>query len=168
MTELRLAGVIRESIVDGPGIRMVVFAQGCPHKCKGCQNPDTHSFDGGYLSSVENIINAAKQNPMLKGITFSGGDPFMQAEAFAQLGKQAHSLGLNIMVYTGFTFEKLTENFDEHPDWKHLLEQTDILMDGPFILEQKSMMLKFRGSKNQRAINVQDSLKENKIIEAEL
>lgn len=168
MTELRLAGVIRESIVDGPGIRMVVFAQGCPHKCKGCQNPATHSPDGGYISNVENILNAAKQNPMLKGITFSGGEPFMQGKQFAELGKRAHEMGLNIMTYTGFTFEKLCQGFNEHPEWKQLLEQTDILMDGPFIQEEKSLMLKFRGSKNQRAIDVQKSLKEHKVIEMEL
>lgn len=79
-TALRLAGVIRESIVDGPGWRFVVFAQGCPHHCPGCQNPQTHDFAGGYDSKVGNLIAELRKNPLLSGVTLSGGDPFAQAE----------------------------------------------------------------------------------------
>ena len=86
-TPLRLAGVIRESIVDGPGIRMVVFAQGCPHHCKGCHNPETHDPTGGYDSTVGNLLREAKKNPLLKGLTLSGGDPFFQANGFAKLAQ---------------------------------------------------------------------------------
>lgn len=165
---LRLAGVIKESIVDGPGIRFVVFAQGCPHNCKGCHNPDTHDPNGGYETNTDNIINAIKENPMIMGVTLSGGEPFMQAHELAQLAKQAHRLGLNIMTYTGYTFEKLLEGFAEHPQWKELLEQTDILIDGPFILEQKSLMLRFKGSKNQRTIDVKKSLEKGEAVIKEL
>lgn len=168
MTKLRLAGVIKESIVDGPGIRFTVFVQGCPHKCRGCHNPQTHDYAGGYDSSVERIIEEIKKNPILQGVTLSGGEPFEQAEALAELAKQAHEMGLNIVTYTGYTFERLVEGFNDNPGWKSLLEETDYLIDGPFILEQKSLMLHFRGSKNQRILNVKESLKENRAIEAEI
>lgn len=160
MSKIRLAGVIRESIVDGPGIRLTVFTQGCPHNCEGCQNPQTHSFDGGYMSDTDNIVKAIKQNPMLQGVTFSGGEPFMQCEPLAELAKECHSLGLNVMVYTGFTFEELQAGFANKPQWKELLENTDILVDGKFILAEKSLMLHFRGSRNQRIIDVPKSLKQ--------
>ena len=159
MSQLRLAGVVRESIVDGPGIRLTVFTQGCPHHCEGCHNPQTHDFNGGYISNTDNILKAIKENPMLQGVTFSGGEPFMQCEPLTELAKECHNLGLNVMVYTGYTFEALLKGFDENPQWKSLLENIDILVDGPFILSQRSLMLHFRGSKNQRILNVPESLK---------
>lgn len=164
MCKLRLAGVIKESIVDGPGIRFTVFTQGCPHKCKGCHNPQTHDFNGGYESCVENIIEEIKKNPILQGVTLSGGEPFAQAKALTRLAKEVHKLGLNIMTYTGYTFEQLVAGFDKNPEWKTLLEETDILVDGPFILEQKSLMLHFRGSKNQRLIDVKKSLEAGTVV----
>lgn len=167
MCKLQLAGVVRESIVDGPGIRLTVFTQGCPHKCPGCHNPQTHSLKGGYESSVENIIRAVKENPLLHGVTLSGGEPFLQAAALARLAKQVHALNLNIITYTGYTFEELVAGFSANPSWKELLEETDILIDGKFILAEKSLMLRFRGSKNQRAIDVKKSLLQGKIIEYE-
>lgn len=163
-TKLRLAGVVRESIVDGPGIRMTVFVQGCPHHCKGCHNPQSWDFDGGYTGSVERIIEEAKKDPLLQGLTFSGGEPFCQAEPLAKLGKLAHENGLNVMTYTGYTFEQLLEGFDEKPEWKALLEQTDYLVDGPFILEQKSLLLHFKGSANQRILDVKESLRQGKAV----
>ena len=162
---LNLAGIIKESIVDGPGIRMVVFVQGCPHHCKGCQNPQSWSFEGGEKGDIDIIINAAKRNPLLQGLTFSGGEPFCQADALADLGKMCHENGLNVVTFTGYTFEQLTEGFDQNPQWKSLLEQTDYLIDGPFILEQKSLMLHFRGSSNQRIIDVKKSLEAGKAVE---
>ena len=165
MKELRLAGVIRESIVDGPGMRMTIFTQGCPHNCEGCHNPQTHSFDGGYISHPEIILKAIDADPLLKGVTFSGGEPFMQAEALAMLAEEIHKRGLNVLSYTGFTYEELLQSFDKHPDREKLLRQCDYLIDGRFILALRSLDLKFRGSSNQRIIDVQKSLESGKVIE---
>lgn len=165
MKELRLAGVIRESIVDGPGIRLVIFTQGCPHHCEGCHNPQTHDFNGGYISNPENILKVIDQNPLLKGVTFSGGEPFMQAEALAELAIEIHRRNLDILTYSGFTFEEILESVDKHPDRKKLLEQTDYLIDGKFMLELKSLNLQFRGSSNQRIIDVKKSLEMGKVVE---
>ena len=165
MDKLRLAGVIRESIVDGPGIRMTVFTQGCPHHCKGCQNPQTHSFDGGYISDPENILKAIDANPLLRGVTFSGGEPFMQPHALAQLGGEIHKRGLDIITYTGFTFEELLSSSEDIPERMELLKETDYLIDGKFILELRSLDLEFRGSSNQRIIDVKASLEKGKAVE---
>ena len=165
MKELRLAGVIRESIVDGPGIRMTIFTQGCPHHCEGCHNPQTHDFNGGYISHPENILKAIDSNPLLKGVTFSGGEPFMQAEALAELAVEIHKRGLDILTYTGFAFEQLLESFKKFPERKRLLEQTDYLIDGKFILSLRSLNLQYRGSSNQRIIDVKKSLEINKAVE---
>ena len=122
-TALRLAGVIRESIVDGPGWRFVVFAQGCPHHCPGCQNPQTHDFAGGYDSKVGNLIAELRKNPLLSGVTLSGGDPFAQAEPFAVLAAEVHKLGLNVITYTGWTYEQIMDGLDSHAGWRDLLEE---------------------------------------------
>ena len=166
--ELRLAGVIRESIVDGPGWRFVVFTQGCPHCCEGCQNPQTHDFAGGYLSNTQNLLREIKKDPLLAGITLSGGEPFCQAKPLALLARQVHKLGLNVMAYSGWTFEELWQDKEKHEGWRELLEETDILVDGKFILAEKSLSLKFRGSKNQRVIDAKASMCEGKAIEMEL
>lgn len=166
-TKLRLAGVIRESIVDGPGIRFVVFSQGCPHRCPECQNPETHDASGGYDTTVENILDAMKENPILQGVTLSGGDPFVQAAPLAKLAAGAHKLGLNVITYTGYTIEQLIGGLDAHPGWRELLEQTDTLVDGPFLREQKSLSLRFRGSLNQRVIDPAASLQAGKAVEKE-
>lgn len=167
-TPLRLAGVIRESVVDGPGWRFVVFAQGCPHRCPGCQNPQTHDFAGGYESRVGNLIAEIQKNPLLSGVTLSGGDPFAQAEPFALLAAGVHQLGLNVITYTGWAFEQLVEGPASHPGWEALLAETDVLVDGRFLLEEKSLALPFRGSRNQRTIDVKRSLAEGKAIECDL
>ena len=164
-TKLRLAGVIKESIVDGPGWRFVVFAQGCPHRCKGCQNPQTHDFEGGYETTVGNLIAEIKKNPLLKGVTFSGGEPFCQAKAFTQLAKKSHEMGLDVITYTGYTFEELTEQASDENGYIDLLKETDILVDGRFILEQRTLSLKFRGSTNQRVIDPKASLEQGKVVE---
>lgn len=154
--QIRIAGVVRESIVDGPGIRFVVFAQGCPHNCAGCHNPSTHDFDGGNLVAVDAIINEMKKNPLLDGITLSGGEPFEQPEAFGELAERAKELGYHVMAYTGYTYEKLLTKKDEQR--QRLLENTDLLVDGKFEMGKKSLLLKFKGSKNQRIIDVKKSL----------
>ena len=166
--KLRLAGVIRESIVDGPGIRMTVFTQGCPHHCKGCHNEQTWDFDGGYTSSTERILEEAQKDPLLKGLTFSGGEPFAQAEALAELAKNAKEKGYDIFCYTGYTFENLVAQFGAHPEYRALLKQCDWLVDGPFVLEKRSLMLKFRGSTNQRILDVKKSLETMTAVEAEI
>lgn len=166
-TPLRLAGVIRESVVDGPGWRFVVFSQGCPHHCEGCHNPQTHDFDGGYMSTVGNIVKAVKEDPLLKGVTLSGGDPFVQADNFAVLAREVHNLGLDVITYTGYTVEQLMQGMDKNEGWRHLLEETDILVDGKFVLAKKSLNCKFRGSTNQRVIDPKKSIAAGKAVETE-
>ena len=164
--ELRIAGTANDSIVDGPGIRYTIFTQGCPHNCKGCHNPQTHDLSGGELVDTDTLLEKAKENPLLDGVTFSGGEPFCQAEALADLGRKLKAAGLNIITYTGYTFEHLYEHRTEN-GWGSLLEVTDYLIDGPFILEQKDWVIKFRGSSNQRYIDCQASLKEGRAVECE-
>lgn len=166
-TEIRLAGIIRESVVDGPGWRFVIFGQGCPHNCEGCQNPETHDFGGGYISDTDRILKAVSEDPLLSGITLSGGDPFVQAEEFSVLAKGAHDLGLNVVTYTGWTIEQLLAGMENHPGWRKLLEETDILVDGKFDLSQKSLEVKFRGSRNQRVIDAKASIREGKAVETD-
>lgn len=158
MSQVRLAGIIKESIVDGPGIRFVVFAQGCPHRCKGCHNPQTFSATGGYISDTDYILDEMRANPLISGVTFSGGEPFLQAKSFLELAKKSHELGLNVMTYTGYTFEHIISNFDCVPYWKEFMANIDILVDGPFEIDKKNPLLKFRGSENQRIIDVKRSL----------
>lgn len=162
MLTLKIAGVESESIVDGPGFRFVVFAQGCPHHCLGCQNPQTHAFEGGRTAEVEKLVKEVLKNPLLSGVTLSGGEPFCQAEAFASLAQQLKQAGKHIMAYTGYTWEQLLEHPD--PFVKKLLYQCDLLVDGRFEQERRNLELRFRGSSNQRIIDVQSSLKEGCVI----
>ena len=155
---LRIAGIVRESIVDGPGMRFVVFVQGCPHHCPGCHNPQSHSFEGGSIHSVERIFQEICKNPMIRGVTFSGGEPFYQPAALAELGKKIKDAGMHLMIYTGYLFEQLLEKGKEDPAILELLGYCDALVDGPFILAQRSLMLHFRGSRNQRILDVPKSL----------
>jgi anaerobic ribonucleoside-triphosphate reductase activating protein len=154
--QIRIAGVVKESIVDGPGIRFVVFAQGCRHNCAGCHNPETHDFNRGQWVDIDVIIDEMKKNPLLDGITLSGGEPFEQAEAFGELAEKSKNMGYDVMTYTGYTYETLLGNKEE--SWSKLLKRTDILVDGKFQIDQKSLLLKFKGSKNQRIIDVKKSL----------
>ncbi len=158
LSKLRVAGIVAESIVDGPGLRFVIFAQGCLHHCKGCHNPSTFDVNGGTLMDTDDLIAKIKKNPLLKGVTFSGGEPFLQAYAFSEIAKECHLMGLDVLSYTGYTFEELVAGFGAHPEWKSLLENIDVLIDGPFIEEKKSLMLLFRGSSNQRILNAPGSL----------
>lgn len=166
-TSLRIAGIVKESIVDGPGIRLTVFTQGCRHNCEGCHNPETHSFDGGNMMDIEDILKQLKKNPLLDGITLSGGEPFEQASACAELAFEARKMGLHVMTYTGYTFEYILKNEESRDGWKELLNNTQILVDGRFEISKKSIELRFRGSSNQRIIDVEKSLKNNEVVEAE-
>ncbi|MDO5146871.1 MAG: anaerobic ribonucleoside-triphosphate reductase activating protein [Eubacteriales bacterium] len=153
-SELRLSGLVEESIVDGPGLRYVVFVQGCPHHCKGCHNPQTHAFDEGYVESVDYIFRQYRQNPLLSGITFSGGEPFCQPESLAALGRMIRAIGGHVITYTGYTYEKLLEMAKENPSIQKLLDVTDQLIDGPYVEEYRDLELPFRGSSNQRIIDL--------------
>lgn len=164
---LRIAGTVNDSIVDGEGIRFTIFTQGCPHNCKGCHNPQTHDFNGGELVEISTLIEKIKLNPLLDGVTFSGGEPFCQAETLSRLGTDIKSLGLNIVTYTGYTFEELYKNFNRN-GWGKLLEVTDFLIDGKFVLELRDWQIKFRGSSNQRYIDCKKSLEQGKAVEIEL
>lgn len=161
-TTLRLAGVIKESIVDGPGLRFTVFVQGCPHHCPGCHNPQTHDFSGGFDCDVEKLVAEVQKNPLLQGVTFSGGEPFCQCEALYLLATKIKSLGLDLYIYSGYTYEQILQL--EDPFARKLLEQCDVLMDGPFLLELRTLDAPFRGSKNQRAIDVAATLAGEEII----
>lgn len=161
-TSLRLSGIIEESISNGPGIRMVVFAQGCPHHCKGCHNPQTHDPQGGYETTIGEVLKLIDANPLLDGITLSGGEPFEQAHAFSQLAKAVKERNLSVVTYTGYTFETL--NRVAQPAWQALLQETDLLIDGPFVEPLKNGLLKFRGSENQRMIDVHASMAASEII----
>ncbi len=163
MDSLRISGIVNDSIVDGPGLRTAIFVQGCPHHCDGCHNPDTHDFNGGKLICFDDIISKIKENPLLSGVTFSGGEPFCQAGKLALLGKQIKSLGLNIITFTGYTFEELLDMPEEAEALK-LLSVTDILVDGKFDKSQRDMNLLFRGTKNQRVIDVKKSLETGRAV----
>ena len=149
---IRIAGTVNDSIVDGPGYRYTIFTQGCPHHCPGCHNPQSHDFEGGRVVDTETILRQVRENPLLDGITLSGGEPFCQPEACRVLAEAAHDLGMSVWCYTGYTWEKLMQEAD--PARLALLEAVDVLVDGPFILAQKSLELKFCGSRNQRLIDV--------------
>ncbi|HIU74615.1 MAG TPA: anaerobic ribonucleoside-triphosphate reductase activating protein [Candidatus Pelethocola excrementipullorum] len=151
-SKLRLSGLAEESIVDGPGIRFTVFTQGCPHHCKGCHNPQTHDFSEGYDSTIEEIFEKFVENPLLSGITFSGGEPFCQPEPLYYLGLKVKELKKNIVVYTGYTLEQLKKLQENNPFIASLLSITDILIDGPYVEELRDLELQFRGSSNQRIL----------------
>ena len=152
---IRIAGIIPESFVDGEGIRYAVFMQGCTRHCEGCQNPATHALDGGKIMDTAEIIAAIKRNPLLAGITLTGGEPLLQIPAATELAKATKKLGLNVWCYTGFVFEEIPAAAQE------LLNFVDVLVDGPFILSQRDLELDFRGSRNQRIINLNEWRKAN-------
>lgn len=154
--QIRVAGIVKESIVDGPGIRYVVFAQGCKHNCPGCHNPETHCFEGGYMIGIDTILQQIKTNPLLDGVTLSGGEPFEQAEAFVELAQKVKNMNLHVMIYTGYIYEEILSKSKSLPSWGELLEAADLLVDGPFIEAQKDYNLKFRGSANQRIIDLKN------------
>ncbi|MEG2348350.1 MAG: anaerobic ribonucleoside-triphosphate reductase activating protein [Clostridia bacterium] len=161
---IKIAGVVKESIVDGPGIRYVVFTQGCPHNCLGCHNPETHDIQGGKLVSIDKIAEDINNNPLLKGVTISGGEPFMQAENVSNLIGKVNRDKLDVIVYSGYTFEDLIKKSDINNNFMDLINNTDVLIDGKFEEELKSQKLKFRGSLNQRAIDIKESLSSGKTV----
>lgn len=166
--EIRIAGTVQDSIVDGPGLRYVVFVQGCPHHCEGCHNPETHDITGGKLTDTDLLYEECIENPLTKGVTFSGGEPFCQAEALYHLGERLKQRGYHLMCYSGWTFEELLKKSEREEYTGKLLRILDVLVDGRFELKNRSLTLKFRGSTNQRIIDVQSSLSENAVTEVDL
>ncbi len=151
---IRLYGTAAESIVDGPGVRYVIFVQGCPHRCPGCHNPGSHDPRGGTLSTTRALWEEILKNPLLTGVTFSGGEPFLWADELADIGKAALEKGLDVMTYTGYTYEQLLEMAEEKPSVKRLLTVTNYLVDGRFEQNHRDLNLKYRGSTNQRILDV--------------
>jgi len=158
-TKIRVADIIPESVVDGKGIRYVIFSQGCRHGCKNCFNPQTHSFTGGKLVDIEKIIDDIKKHPLYKGVTFSGGDPLEQADKFAYIAEEVRALGLDVWSYTGYTFEYILKHQNDRSGWKKFINCIDVLVDGKFKEEERDISLAFRASNNQRIIDVPLSLK---------
>lgn len=161
---IRLAGIAYESLVNGPGIRRVFFSQGCKHNCEECFNPDTHGFDGGELKDMDKLIEDVLVNPMIKGVTFSGGDPLEQAEEFAYMAKAFKENKLNVWVYTGYIFEYILDKLDQRTGWYELINNIDVIIDGKFDKNKKDENIRFRGSTNQRIIDVKQSLKSGKVV----
>ena len=158
---LDLSGIVGDSIVDGPGIRTTVFSQGCPHHCPDCHNPETWAFGCGTPMEEETIVEIVRSNPLCRGVTFSGGEPFAQAAGFAKLARLLKQKGYEVASYSGYTFEQLLEG---NRDQRELLETIDVLIDGPFLRDQRSLELSFRGSRNQRIIDVPRSLAEGRAV----
>lgn len=155
--KIKISGVVNDSIVDGPGIRFTIFTQGCYHKCEGCHNPQTHDPNAGKLVDTDELLETIKNNPLLDGVTFSGGEPFLQAGVLGDLGIKIKDAcpTLNIMTYTGYTFEELMDIINKNPmslDYIKLLTISDYVVDGRFDINKKSLDCKFRGSTNQRIL----------------
>lgn len=162
---MKIAGLVQDSIVDGVGLRFSIFTQGCPHHCEGCHNPDSHDISGGSEKSADEVIAELLSNPLTDGITLTGGEPFMQAADCAVIARAAHENGMNVWAYSGWTFEELLEKSETDTGVSALLHETDVLVDGRFILAERTLSLPWRGSKNQRILDVQKSLEAKSAVE---
>ncbi len=165
--QIRLAGIAPQSLVNGKGMRKVYFSQGCTHHCKNCFNPETWPFEGGQIFDMDELLDKLSKETYLDGVTFSGGDPFQQADKFAYMAKKIKEMGFNLWSYTGYKFEELLELAKTDAGVKGMLDYIDVIVDGEFVQELHVDHLKFRGSTNQRFIDVQNSLKTGKIITLE-
>lgn len=161
--KLRIAGIEQESFVDGPGIRFVVFTQGCTHHCPECHNPETHAFGKGQIETADSLLKMVDANPLLSGVTLSGGDPMEQAVQLLPFVRGVKMRQLNLVVFTGYRYEELMCRF-AHPAMRELLTYTDILIDGPYMKDLRDLSLMFRGSSNQRIIDVPKSIVEGKVV----
>jgi anaerobic ribonucleoside-triphosphate reductase activating protein len=159
--KIRLASPITiDSVVDGKGLRTVIWCQGCPHNCEGCHNPDTQNFTSGFEQEVDELVESIVKVQLQSGVTFSGGEPMMQPASCAAVAEQLKARGVNIWCYTGFTFEALIKK----PDCLQFLQYIDVLIDGKFDLALKSYDLVFKGSANQRVIDVPASLRQGSVV----
>jgi anaerobic ribonucleoside-triphosphate reductase activating protein len=161
--KVRLAGIVNESVTDGPGLRIVVFFQGCKHHCPGCHNPHTWDALAGTEYEFIEVMNDIEDTPLIKGITLSGGDPFYQPESAAEIAREFHSRGKDVWAYTGFVWKELLEKGNAAAS--DLISQCDVIVDGPYIQALRNPKLEYRGSDNQRIIRVKESLQQGKIVE---
>lgn len=159
---MKIYGLVHDSIVDGPGLRFSCFVQGCPHQCVGCHNPESHDKNGGCEMTANDVIAEMLSNPIISGLTLTGGEPFAQPEDCLTIAKAAHAKGLNVWGYSGWTFEHLLNNGTDAQ--RKLLQELDVLVDGPFVLAERSLSLNWRGSRNQRVIDVRASLVSGKVV----
>ncbi|MBR7087754.1 MAG: anaerobic ribonucleoside-triphosphate reductase activating protein [Mogibacterium sp.] len=159
---IRVCGIEPESIVDGPGFRYVLFVQGCPHRCKGCHNPESHDPDGGFDMTTGEIFAEIMENPHLRGVTFSGGEPFEQVPALLELGHMIKDAGLTLMSYSGYTLEELRARHDSQTD--QLLDMLDMLVDGRYVESLRNLTLIYRGSENQRVIDMNKTREQGKVV----
>jgi len=160
---MRLSGITPESLVDGPGLRYVIFTQGCQHQCPHCQNPETWDIDAGKEYSARQLIRLLKKQKKAKqGLTFSGGEPFLQAAELAEVALAARQMGWDVVTYTGFTYEELIATHNDGIN--ALLSASDILIDGRYVHALRDIGLKFRGSSNQRLIDVAETQKKGQIV----
>lgn len=157
--------MVPESIVDGPGLRLALFFQGCPHRCPGCHNPETHDPAGGREVDSAELLARIKETRGIDGVTFTGGEPFAQAAGLAELAGEIRRLGLNLVLYSGFTFEELLRKSRADFHTRRLLQAGTLLIDGPYIEAERDLALPFRGSRNQRLIDLPRSLKDNAAVE---
>lgn len=159
---INIAGIEAESVVDGEGWRFAIFTQGCKHHCKNCHNPQTWDMCGGTQMSVDSLVDtieeAFKENILMDGVTLTGGDPLYQPDATLRLCKKLKELDINIWVYTGFTYEEITK--DEK--LMDIMSYIDVLVDGPFVESLKSLELEYRGSSNQRILDMKKTLESGK------
>jgi len=162
ISEIRLAGLVEESIVDGPGLRFVIFTQGCHKRCVGCHNPQSLDMNGGYIEDINKIREKWLKNPIIEGITISGGEPFLQARAVKQIISYALLDNLNVVIYSGFYYEELRAI--NKPDINYILDHAHYLIDGPFEIDKKDLNLLFRGSANQRLIDLQQTKNLQKLV----
>ena len=162
---IRIFGIVHDSIVDGPGLRLAVFFQGCNRGCEDCHNPESWPVSGGRETTSGALLSEIDKNPLLNGVTFSGGEPLLRAGALIPLAKGIKERGLDLAIYTGWTFEDILKDGDE--DVLTLLDYASVLVDGEFRAEEKSMLLAFRGSKNQRILDLKKSLEEGRAVLSE-
>ena len=162
--KLQIAGIVDDSIVDGDGCRLTVFVQGCPRRCPGCQNPETQPMEGGHAIDTAAILQQMAENPILSGVTFSGGEPFLQPAPLASLARAVHQRGLDVWSYSGFTLEELAERAEKDKATRALLSELDVLVDGPYEESQRDLTLHFRGSRNQRVIDMKKTRKAGRIV----
>jgi len=160
--QLRIHALVSDSVVDGPGLRLAVFTQGCFHNCPGCHNPMTHDPDGGRVCGIDEILTLLDENPLLCGITLTGGEPFLQPEGCLALAKAAKTRGKSVWAYSGYTLEELRGM--GNPAVSELLDELDVLVDGRFVMEQRSLHLQYCGSANQRVIDMKKTKNDSVVL----
>ena len=170
MKKLKVAGFAKNSVVDGPGIRYTIFTQGCYHNCEGCHNPQTHNPNDGYFVDIDTIYKEIISDTTLSGVTFSGGEPFLQSEALSDLAfKLKTETNLDIICYTGYTYDEIMKIIEDGcHSYRRLLHNIDYLIDGKYDKNKTSLDCNWRGSTNQRIINVQKSIQTGKIVEEDI